>query len=84
MGNTFFSQAEWDRLIEHLNLPARQAQILDLIIDERSDAEIAIELGIAEPTVRTHVVRLMERFSVDTRIGLVLYIMRAFREIEGL
>jgi DNA-binding NarL/FixJ family response regulator len=45
----------------------------------RSDRQIAYELGIAVPTVRTHVTRLFRRFDLCDRIELVLHVVACVR-----
>lgn len=51
-------------------LTAREHQVLELIMQARSNREIASELGIEERTVRAHLGRLMQKAGVDNRIKL--------------
>lgn len=53
-----------------LQLTARERQVLDLILQARSNREIARELGIEERTVKAHVGRLMRKTGAENRIEL--------------
>jgi DNA-binding CsgD family transcriptional regulator len=70
-----FSEKEWRQVVEDLELPPRQAQVIQHMLHGRSDKQIAQELGIAVPTVRAHVTRLFRRFELSDRIELVLHIV---------
>jgi len=39
--NGLFSEAEWDRLVTHLSISKRQAEILHLLLNGECDKEIA-------------------------------------------
>jgi DNA-binding CsgD family transcriptional regulator len=58
-------------------ITARERQVLALVADGHSTAEIARALWITEDTVRTHVKRMMVRLEARTRAHLVAI---AFRE----
>jgi DNA-binding NarL/FixJ family response regulator len=51
-------------------LTAREREVLDLILQARSNREIARQLGIEERTVKAHVGRLMRKTGADNRIEL--------------
>ena len=51
-------------------LTEREQQVLDLILQARSNREIAQELGIEERTVKAHVGRLMRKTGAENRIEL--------------
>jgi len=53
-----------------LQLTARERQVLDLILQARSNREIAEKLGIEERTVKAHVGRLMRKTGAENRIEL--------------
>jgi DNA-binding NarL/FixJ family response regulator len=55
-----------------LHLTPREQQVLDLILLARSNREIALELGIEERTVKTHVGKLMRKTGAENRIELSL------------
>jgi DNA-binding NarL/FixJ family response regulator len=52
------------------HLTDREKQVLDHILQARSNREIATELGIEERTVKAHVGRLMRKTGSDNRIEL--------------
>jgi DNA-binding NarL/FixJ family response regulator len=52
------------------HLTDREKQVLDQILEARSNREIALELGIEERTVKAHVGRLMRKTGADNRIEL--------------
>jgi DNA-binding NarL/FixJ family response regulator len=54
------------------HLTAREKEVLDLILQARSNREIAQELGIEERTVKAHVGRLMRKTGADNRIELTM------------
>ena len=51
------------------SLPKRQREILDLILEGKSNKEIARELGLAEGTVKNHVSVLLRNLGVTNRAG---------------
>ncbi len=51
-------------------LTGRERQVLDLILQARSNREIARHLGIEERTVKSHVSRLMRKTGSENRIEL--------------
>lgn len=59
-------------------LTAREHQVMDLILQARSNREIARELGIEERTVKAHVGRLMRKTGAENRIDL------SMRALNGL
>jgi DNA-binding NarL/FixJ family response regulator len=54
------------------HLTAREKQVLELILQARSNREIARQLGIEERTVKAHVGRLMRKTGADNRIELTM------------
>jgi DNA-binding NarL/FixJ family response regulator len=54
-------------------LTAREKEVLDLILQARSNREIARQLGIEERTVKAHVGRLMRKTGADNRIELTMH-----------
>ena len=77
-----FSRHEWDRLLDHLSLPDRQAEILQFLLNGENDKQIAQKLRISLPTIRTHLQRIYARFDVSNRTSLVVEVFREFRAIE--
>ena len=74
------SEQEWTQLQNHLGLSPRQAQIVKEILHAKSDKQIARELDIALPTVRTHMGRLFRKFDLNDRTELVVHVFVSLRE----
>ena len=74
------SEEEWINLRHHLDLSPRQAQIVREILHAKSDKQIARELHIALPTVRTHMGRLFRKFDLNDRTELLLHVFMYLRE----
>jgi DNA-binding NarL/FixJ family response regulator len=62
---------------EPVALSAREFDVVRLVVDGRSNDEIAADLGIAPKTVETHLRRVFERLGVASRTELAT---RALRE----
>lgn len=54
-------------------LTTREAEVLKLIADGRTNREIAAELYVSEATVKTHVNRIFAKTGCDTRARAVRY-----------
>jgi DNA-binding NarL/FixJ family response regulator len=52
-------------------LTIREGQVLSLIREGRSNKQIAMELAIAEPTVKNHVHNMLEKLGVRSRVQAV-------------
>ncbi|BDI23412.1 response regulator transcription factor [Herbiconiux sp. L3-i23] len=57
-------------------LTDREAEVLRLMADGRSNAEIGATLYIGEATVKTHVSRILQKIAVRDRIHAVVYAHR--------
>lgn len=66
------------RNVELLSL--REMQVLYLIIEEKSNKQIAIELGISKRTVETHRANLLLKLNVKTPVGLVKVVYKYIEE----
>ncbi len=53
-------------------LSPREIQVLDLLLDNQSNKEIATKLKIAERTVKFHVSNVLTKFGVHRRADLIL------------
>jgi len=52
------------------SLPARQAEVADLVAHGLCDCEIAAELGVTENTVGSYLKLIFKRYGVHTRTAL--------------
>lgn len=82
-GEPLFSDQQWDNLETRLNLPLRQCQVIRKLFEGCSDKQIAQEVGVALPTVRSHLRRIYTKFDVQDRTELVLFIVREFIHTDG-
>lgn len=76
-----FTQREWDSLAKEFALPPRQREIAGLLFKGLGDKQIASELGIALPTVRTHMGRLFAKLDVEDRSEVLLTFFRQSRKL---
>ena len=58
-------------------LTPRELDVLRLIARGRSNKRIALELGVAEKTVKTHVTHVLAKLGVSDRTQAALYAVRA-------
>ena len=77
-----FSTAEWRRIVAGLGMTTRQAQIVRLILEEKRDKQIARELRLSVPTVRTHLARACARNGAAGRLEFVICLFRWHRSHE--
>jgi DNA-binding NarL/FixJ family response regulator len=59
------------------HLTERQLQVLRLLAEGRSTAEIATELGLRQTTVRNYIANLLIALGVHTRLQAVVAATRA-------
>jgi DNA-binding NarL/FixJ family response regulator len=52
---------------------SREKQVLEMLVEGRSNKEIANPLGIQERTVKAHVAKLMRKVGVKNRIALCVH-----------
>jgi two-component system, NarL family, response regulator LiaR len=64
---------------EHGELTPREQEVLDLIGRGYANKRIALELGIAEKTVKTHVSHVLAKLGVSDRTQAALYAARLNR-----
>ncbi len=64
---------KWDRVSHEVPLTSREKEVLNLIIKEYTNGEIADELFISVRTVDAHKRNLMEKTGSKNVAGLVLY-----------
>ena len=57
-------------------LTPRERKIFELLIDNMSTKQIALELGISEKTVRNHISNVMQKLGVNGRAGAVVELLK--------
>ena len=70
------SWLSWNVVPPRLQLSPQQTKVVYLINAGKRDKEIARELGIAIPTVRTQISRMFTRFGATSRIELLAALHR--------
>lgn len=73
------SEQEWTALKEMLGLSPQQARIVRYLLQAKPDKQIAKEMGISVPTVRTYLCRLFHKLDVNDRVELVLRVFAFVR-----
>ena len=74
-----FDEKEWKVLVDELLLSPRQGEIIHHLFAGKSDKQIAQEMKLAVPTVRTHMGRIFAKFGVQDRMELVVRVFHHFR-----
>ena len=64
------SNASCGRVLRRTQLTSRERQVLEMLVEGRSNKEIAVPLGIEERTVKSHVAKLMRKVGAQNRISL--------------
>ena len=77
-GQSMFSDDEWTLLGELLHLSGKELAIVKHVFDDKSDCEIARELGISRHTVNTHLGRLYRKLGVHSRLHVVIAIFSEY------
>jgi DNA-binding NarL/FixJ family response regulator len=83
-GRAILSSDQWDSIADMLKLSKREAQILQGLFDDETEAAIALELGISAHTVHTYLERLYRKLGVASRSAAIVrvfgeYIRRDLR-----
>jgi two-component system, NarL family, nitrate/nitrite response regulator NarL len=67
-----YETAYTGRVRAAVELTSRERQIITALLKGESNKQIAIELGVAEQTVKNHLTQLYEKLGVSTRLELGL------------
>lgn len=65
-----------DSVAEHLSLTPREIEVMRLVIQDLSNAEIAEKIFISSTTVETHRRNLMKKLGVNSALGLMRWAMK--------
>ncbi|MBM4024712.1 MAG: response regulator transcription factor [Planctomycetes bacterium] len=80
MDKRVFTPQAWAELKRDLALSRRQGDVVEQLLQGHSDKQIARELQMSVPTVRTHLCRLFARFGVEDRGELIVHVYAKSRE----
>jgi len=72
----FLISAATGRTDSGISLTPRELEVLQLMVDGKSNAEIAEELVICLPTVKTHVGRVLAKLGVKRRSEAIVYAIK--------
>lgn len=74
-GRGVFTSQQWEHPRRRLDLSGRQLEIVQCIFDDWVGGRIALELGISDHTVHTHVERLYRKLGVNSRCELIVRVV---------
>lgn len=57
-------------------LTNREKEVFELLVDNMTTKEIALELGISEKTVRNHISNAMQKLGVSGRASAVVELLK--------
>jgi DNA-binding NarL/FixJ family response regulator len=72
----------WRAIAKELALSPQQIRIVEAILRGKQDKQIAAELGLSIPTVRTYLTRIFDRVEVEDRLRLVLRIFAMAQDLK--
>tara|TARA_R100000027_G_scaffold67607_1_gene67155 strand:+ start:1557 stop:1853 length:297 start_codon:yes stop_codon:yes gene_type:complete len=64
-------------LADSHDLTRRESEVLEWIAEAKSDAEIAVILGISRRTVNHHVSRILRKMGVENRVAASRMVLEA-------
>ncbi len=76
-----FTPEEWRTVARLLRLTPRQLAVAELLCQEYSQRDMARRLELSMDTVRTHLRALYARLHVQSRVGVVVRLVLAQREL---
>jgi len=70
----------WATVATELALSPQQTRIVELLLRGMKDKEIADELRLTVPTVRTYLSRIFAKLEVEDRVALILHVFSLAQE----
>ena len=59
-----------------ITLSEREHEVLTLVVDAKTNKQIATRLGLSEATIKTHVSAIIAKLGVQDRVGAVVYALQ--------
>lgn len=82
VGRNILSPGEWKTLSGTLELSRREAEIVQCLFDDETEAAVAMELGISPHTVHTHLERLYRKLGVASRCAAVVRVFGEYLRLD--
>ncbi|MGD0461680.1 MAG: helix-turn-helix transcriptional regulator [Tepidisphaeraceae bacterium] len=76
--SSFLNEAAWERLAEKLKLSHREVQVVQAMLEDQRESEIARRLELSPHTVHAHMDRLHGKLSVRSQPELIVKVLTAF------
>jgi len=80
-GSPVFSPEVWGSLAERLSLSRREVDVAKLVLKDRKELAIAMDLGISQHTVHTHLERLYRKMGVSSRLELAVRLVQCHHQL---
>jgi DNA-binding NarL/FixJ family response regulator len=69
-------------VLTSLEFSPQQARSVKLLLQDKADKQIAREMGLRVPTVRTYLSRIFQRTGCTDRVGRVLKVFQVARQLR--
>lgn len=68
-----------DQFVKFTKLTEREQEVVRLLLEGKTNKEVAVSLNIGEYTVKDHIKRIMKKLNVTTRTGIVAKVLNQHR-----
>lgn len=72
----------WQAVVRSMRLSPQQARIVELVLRGMGDRQIAITMGIGEPTIRTYLQRIFRRTDSHSRMELAMRVLAVSHDVN--
>ena len=72
----------WRAIVHAMQLSPQQAKIVELVLRGLCDKQIAVAMGISEPTIRTYLQRISERTQTRGRMALAMRVLAVSHQVN--
>ena len=72
----------WQAIVQAMRLSPQQAKIVELVLRGICDKQIAIAMGISEPTIRTYLQRISARTQTRGRMELAMRVLAVSHQVD--
>jgi DNA-binding NarL/FixJ family response regulator len=72
----------WRAIVQAMQLSPQQARIVELVLRGMCDKQIAVAMGIGEPTIRTYLQRISERTQTRGRMELAMRVLAVSHQVN--